>query len=331
MRLRIAAKGGKCPAAVFLKAVMRGCCHPLVGLLLLWGCTHPRTSEQDATLRRGDCAELLLAADAARAAERPSLAREFAEACPSDKLEALVASSQPADGLLWCGRAKATGIASGCDAATVAQLAGQLHPRLTIGPPDPEGSPDPSLAAALAELGPAYNLGWEAEEPDVIVGRLAVAVDHAVSSTTATVPDAKGNKQRIPATQHRFIARAVGEVELSGKTRVLRASEEVRDLTWSAVPTFAVAAKSDLQVPPEAELKRRAALGWVKALAKALAAAPPEAVDVTDARGCVAYGLSLNLLSGDPMAAANGLGDPAKVAACEKLLGEPAGAGIPVP
>jgi len=254
---------------------MRGCCHPLAGLLLLWGCTHPRTSEQDATLRRGDCAELLLAADAARAAERPSLAREFAEACPSDKLEALVASSQPADGLLWCGRAKATGIASGCDAATVAQLAGQLHPRLTIGPPDPEGSPDPSLAAALAELGPAYNLGWEAEEPDVIVGRLA--------------------------------------------------------LTWSAVPTFAVAAKSDLQVPPEAELKRRAALGWVKALAKALAAAPPEAVDVTDARGCVAYGLSLNLLSGDPMAAANGLGDPAKVAACEKLLGEPAGAGIPVP
>ena len=275
MRLRIAAKGGKCPAAVFLKAVMRGCCHPLAGLLLLWGCTHPRTSEQDATLRRGDCAELLLAADAARAAERPSLAREFAEACPSDKLEALVASSQPADGLLWCGRAKATGIASGCDAATVARLAGQLHPRLTIGPPDPEGSPDPSLAAALAELGPAYNLGWEAEEPDVIVGRLA--------------------------------------------------------LTWSAVPTFAVAAKSDLQVPPEAELKRRAALGWVKALAKALAAAPPEAVDVTDARGCVAYGLSLNLLSGDPMAAANGLGDPAKVAACEKLLGEPAGAGIPVP
>ena len=275
MRLRIAAKGGKCPAAVFLKAVMRGCCHPLVGLLLLWGCTHPRTSEQDATLRRGDCAELLLAADAARAAERPSLAREFAEACPSDKLEALVASSQPADGLLWCGRAKATGIASGCDAANVAQLAGQLHPRLTIGPPDPEGSPDPSLAAALAELGPAYNLGWEAEEPDVIVGR--------------------------------------------------------RNLTWSAVPTFAVAAKSDLQVPPEAELKRRAALGWVKALAKALAAAPPEAVDVTDARGCVAYGLSLNLLSGDPMAAANGLGDPAKVAACEKLLGEPAGAGIPVP
>ena len=92
-----------------------------------------------------------------------------------------------------------------------------------------------------------------------------------------------------------------------------------------------MAAKSDLQVPPEAELKRRAALGWVKALAKALAAAPPEAVDVTDARGCVAYGLSLNLLSGDPMAAANGLGDPAKVAACEKLLGEPAGAGIPVP
>jgi hypothetical protein len=54
-------------------------------------------------------------------------------------------------------------------------------------------------------------------------------------------------------------------------------------------------------------------------------------VDVSDAPGCVAYGLSLNLLSGDPLAAAHALGDPAKVAACERLLDEPAGAGIPVP
>jgi len=54
-------------------------------------------------------------------------------------------------------------------------------------------------------------------------------------------------------------------------------------------------------------------------------------VDVTDARGCVAYGLSLNLLSGDSLAASHGLGDPVKIAACERLLDEPAGAGIPVP
>jgi hypothetical protein len=71
--------------------------------------------------------------------------------------------------------------------------------------------------------------------------------------------------------------------------------------------------------------------GWLRALAKALAAAPPEAVNVADDKGCVAYGLSINLTSGDASAAASGVGDPAKIAACEKLLGEPAGAGIPVP
>jgi hypothetical protein len=67
------------------------------------------------------------------------------------------------------------------------------------------------------------------------------------------------------------------------------------------------------------------------AVAKALAASLPEAVDVSDDKGCVAYGLSLNLTSGDPAAAASGAGEPAKVAICEKLLGEPAGAGILVP
>ena len=101
--------------------------------------------------------------------------------------------------------------------------------------------------------------------------------------------------------------------------------------TTDAAPKQAVAAKFEPAVPPEAELKKRAALAWLRALGKALAASPPEAVDVTDARGCVAYGLSLNLVSGDPLAAANGLGDPTKIGACEKLLDEPAGAGIPVP
>ena len=283
-------------------------------------------------VRRGDCAELLRAADAARAREQGGLASSLAGGCAQDKLNALVASApDPAQGMLWCGRAKAAWSAAACDAATVASLASQLRPRLTLGPPEPGLSADPSLAAALAELGPAYNLGWEADEPDVIVGRMLVTVDHATNSTVAQVADTKGGKQRVPAVQHRFIARAQGEVEIAGKTRVLRAVDEARDLTWAAAPRTFVAAKSDPQVPAEAELKRRAALAWVKALAKALAAAPPEAVDVTDARGCVAYGLSLNLLSGDPLAAANGLGEPSKVAACEKLLDEPAGAGIPVP
>jgi len=311
---------------------MKASVHPLVGLLLVSACAHSLTLDQDTMIRRGDCAELLRAADAARALERGGLASSLAGGCAQDKLNALIASApDPAQAMLWCGRAKAASAAAGCDAAAIASLAGQLRPRLTLGPPEPGLSADPSLAAALAELGPAYNLGWEPDDPDVIVGRMVITVDHATNSTVAQVADAKGGKQRVPAVQHRFVARAQGDVELAGKTRVLRATEEARDLTWAAAPRTAVAAKSDPQVPAEAELKRRAALAWVKVLAKALAAAPPEAVDVTDARGCVAYGLSLNLLSGDPMAAANGLGDPTKIAACEKLLDEPAGAGIPVP
>jgi hypothetical protein len=69
----------------------------------------------------------------------------------------------------------------------------------------------------------------------------------------------------------------------------------------------------------------------VRALAKAVASAPPEGIDVSDAKGCVAYGLSLNLAAGNPVAAASGVGDPDKVSTCENILGEPAGAGIPVP
>jgi hypothetical protein len=311
---------------------MKAWVHPLAGLLCSTACAHALTPEQEAMVRRGDCAELLRAADAARAQDRGGLASTLASACPQDKLNALVASApDSAQALLWCGRARSASSASTCDAATVASFAGQLRPHLTVGPPDPAISADPSLASALAELGTAYNLEWNADEPDVIIGRVLIEVDHATGSTVAQVTDAKGGKQRVPAVQHRFIARAQGEVELAGRTRMLRATDEARDVTWAAVPKLSVAGKSDPQVPPEAELKRRVALAWVKALAKALAAAPPEAVDVTDARGCVAYGLSLNLLSGDAMAAANGLGDPAKVGACEKLLDEPAGAGIPVP
>jgi hypothetical protein len=311
---------------------MRACARSLASLLCLSACAHSLTAEQETLVRRGDCAELLRAADTARAEDRGGLATTFADACSQQGLDALVASSaDPAQALLWCGRAKAARASVSCDPTRIAALASQLHPRVTIGPPESGMTPDADLAAALAELGPQYNLQWEADEPDVIVGRLGIAIDHVTSSTIATVTDATGAKQRVPATQHRFIARAQGEVDLGGRTRVLRATEEVRDVTWPASPKMSVAAKFDPQVPSEAELKRRAALAWMNALVKALAAAPPEAVDVTDARGCVAYGLSLNLSSGDPLAGANGLGDPAKVSACEKLLGEPPGAGIPVP
>jgi len=54
-------------------------------------------------------------------------------------------------------------------------------------------------------------------------------------------------------------------------------------------------------------------------------------VDVDDDRGCIAYGLALNSSAGDENAAAQGQGDSDRIAACEKLLGLPPGAGIPVP
>ncbi|HWE25990.1 MAG TPA: hypothetical protein VG496_18790 [Myxococcales bacterium] len=295
-------------------------------------CAHSLTPEQESIVRGGNCAELLRAADAARAEDRGSVASTLASSCSQQALNALVmGAADPAQALLWCGRAKAAQATVSCDTATIAALASQLHPRLTIGPPEPGTMPIPELAAALEELGPKYDLAWRSEDPDVVVGRLVITIEHLTTSIVTSVPDSTGAQQRVAATQHRFVARAEAEVELGGRTRVLRATEEARDVTWPAAPQISVAAKFDPQVPPEAELKKRAALSWMKTLVKALAAAPPEAVDVSDARGCVAYGLSLNLLSGDPAAAANGLGDPAKVNACEKILGEPPGAGIPVP
>src|SRR5207245_8981199 len=67
-------------------AVNRVCYHPLAALLFVWACAHPRTPQQDEMVRRGDCKELLRAADAARATDHPSIARDLAEACAPDKL-----------------------------------------------------------------------------------------------------------------------------------------------------------------------------------------------------------------------------------------------------
>jgi hypothetical protein len=296
---------------------------------MLLGCGHARPPGAQAAVARGDCAELLRGADAARADRDLELASELASACPPAKLMKLVEAAPPAEALLWCGRAAAG--RNGCDPKVVGALAARLNPRLTLGPPD-EGTPeDPLLASAIGQLGKDLNLSWDAEDPDVVVGKLVVTVDHVTGSTSALVANARGKEQRVAATQHRFVARAEAQVDLAGKTRTLRAVEEARDTTWDASPTLLVAAKFEPSVPPAEELKKRAVLSWLRTLAKALAAAPPEAVDVTDEKGCVAYGLSLNLTSGDPAAARNGAGEPARIAACEKLLGEPAGAGIPVP
>lgn len=281
-------------------------------------------------MKRGDCAELLAAADAARARQQPDLASDLASACAPDKLADLVSRSPAEQALLLCGRAAAAQ-QKGCEPALVAEFASRLGPRLTLGPADESAPPDALLGFALEEVGKNLNLGWDADDPDVVVGKLVVTVDHSTQPTTALVADAKGRKVRVSATQHRFVAKAEAQVELGNKTRTLRAQEEARDLTWEAAPLQAVAARFEPSVPVPEELKKRAALAWVRALAKALAANPPEGINATDAKGCVAYGLSINLNSGDPGAAARGVGDPAKVAACETILGEPAGAGIPVP
>jgi hypothetical protein len=301
----------------------------ILAAVLLLACAHRPTPAHRALIQRGDCAGLLRAADAARAASEHDLAAELAGACAPERLSALVDSAAPAQALLWCGRAAAAQ-QKGCDPKQIAQLAARLHPRLTIGPPDETMPLDAQLGAALDQLGGELNLSWSARDPDVIIGKLTISFEHVTTNTSTTVQDSKGGQQRIPAVQHRFVARAEAQVGVSGKMRVLRAVEEARDLTWDATQKT-VAAKFDPQVPPADELKKRAAIAWLRVLAKTLAASPPEAVDVTDDKGCVAYGLSLNLTSGDPGAAANGLGDPAKVATCEKLLGAPAGAGIPVP
>jgi hypothetical protein len=297
---------------------------------LALACAHARTPAQETMVKRADCAELLLAADAARADQQPELAAWLAAACTQDKLAELVEKSASEQGLLWCGRAAAAQ-QKGCDQPRIAELASRLNPRLTLGPPDESTPLDPMLGGALEQLGKDLNLSWSAQDPDVIVGRLTVTVDHATSATTTTLSDAQGKKVRIPATQHRLVARAEAQVELGSKTRTLRAQDEARDLTWEAAPRQAIAARFDPAVPPPEEMRKRAALAWLRALAKALAASPPEGVEVKDAKGCVAYGLSLNLNSGDSGAAARGAGDSAKINACEKLLGEPAGAGIPVP
>ena len=294
------------------------------------GCAHPRTPEQQAIIRRGECREALRAADQARVEGQRRLAHDLAEACSRDKLHALADASTPAEALLWCGRASAAG-GKGCDGAHVNEAIARLSAHYRVGPPDEATRPDPLLQAAFQQVGDELNLSWDAQDPDVIMGRLIVTVDHTTNPTVSLAPDANGVHQRIPAVQHRFVARAEAQVSLGDKTRTVHATEEARDTTWDEWPRLAVAARFQPQVPPAEELKRRAVLSWVRALAKALAVSPPEGVQVSDLKGCVAYGLALNLNSGNPRAASGGLGAPDKIAACEALLGEPAGAGIPVP
>lgn len=311
----------------------------LAGALLagaLAACAGARlTPAQQELARRGDCAALLREADQARAHGLSGVAAALARACPQAGLSQLVReASSPVEALLWCGRARAAigrrGEAPACDVKVVTQLREALKPKLTIGPPDESQAPDPRLEAALQEVRGELNLLWD-PDPDVIVGRLELEIEQQDSAALAPVTDKDGKRRKVPGTAHRMVARCTAEVALGGRTRTLRASAEARDVTWAAVPRLGVAGKAEPLLPAEAALQQQAAVAFLRVLAKALAVSPPETVDLDDARGCVAYGLALNATSGDPEAAAKGLGEEERVRRCEGLLGVPEGAGIPVP
>jgi hypothetical protein len=298
-------------------------------------CAHALTPAQRELKKQGSCTALLDAADLARVQEAPAAARQLAQGCPQERFLALVAAAPPAEALLLCGRARAAvgarGEKPGCDDGQVAQLQARLRPRITVGPPDPEPVPDPALSAALSILGADLNLAYEGDDPMVIVGSLAVSVEHQTTPSYAAIPDGTGKRRSVPATQHRFVARVEGQVELGGKTRTLRASEEARDATWEAVPRFGMAAKPVPQVIPEDELRKRACAAWLRVLEKNLADTPPLGVDTTDRAGCVAYALALRADTGDPDATLGQSADADRVAGCEKIFGLTPGSGIPAP
>jgi hypothetical protein len=286
-------------------------------------------------LKRGDCKELLLAADRARADRDKRLARDLAAACPQAGLLALVdAAKVAAEKMLWCGRARAAldrGETPTCPADLVVSFLPDLKPKLTIGPADAEAEEDKALEEALDEIGSELNLRYDHEDPVVYAGTVKVTMDRTTSQTLTAVADAGGKRHQIAATLHRVLARAELQVDLGAKTRTLHATEEARDLTWNAEERLAIAARFEPQIAPEAELRKRAVISLVRNLARALASSPPEGVDATDAPSCMAYGLALAVATGDRTAAAHGVGEAEKLAACEKILGMPEGAGIPIP
>jgi hypothetical protein len=303
---------------------------------LLCACATTRTPDQLSLLQRKNCDELLRSADGARAAGDPLFARELASACPQEGLDALVNSAPTSwKAFLWCGRARAALVEGkqppSCDPEKIRRLTSELRPLLTLGPADPESPPDAPLKDALDEIGPELHLSYDHEDPVVFMGMVRVAIDRSEWQTLAVAAGPDGRRHQIPATLHRVIARAEAQVELGSKTRTVHASEEVRDTTWDPEPRFAIQAHLQPQLEPEQELKRRAVQSLVRTIARSLASNPPESLDIRDAPSCLAYGLAIAVATGDRNAAATGVGDDEKVANCEKLLGLPVGAGIPIP
>ena len=305
-------------------------------LALTGACAAPRTPAQQAMIGRADCKELLLAADQARAGNESALARGLVAACPQAGLDALVnAAKTPAEAFLWCGRARAAlrerTQPPSCDAARIFSLTSELRPLLTLGPADPDAAPDPLLKAALDAVGAELHLAYDHSDPVVYVGAIKVAVDDSESDTTIRTPDPTGVGRMVEAILHRRQARAEVQIELGTRTRTLHATEESRDTTWDAEPRFAIAARFETEIDSAEVLKTRAVVSLVRNVERALRLTPPETIDPIDLPGCLAYGIALGVATGDRTAASRGQGDPAKIAACERTLGMPEGAGIPVP
>jgi len=305
--------------------------------LLVWicaACAGVKLSPAQESLRAsGDCEKLLLAADAARAQGDKKLGAALLEGCSQESFNKLLEVARPALALLWCGRAQAVlgrEGKPGCDFKQVGLLKESLRPKLSLGPPDPSNTPDPTLVATLEAIGPELNLIFAAD-PDVIVGKIQITLEEQTTQGFTTVTDPSGHRRQVPSTNHRKVARCQAQVELLSKTRTLRASEETRSTSWDAEPRWKIPAHHETPPLSDDELKKKATESWLRAVAKALWLSPPETVDTDDDRGCVAYGIALNAQSGNPDAAAERRGDTAKIDKCETILGEPKGGGIPVP
>jgi hypothetical protein len=96
----------------------------------------------------------------------------------------------------------------------------------------------------------------------------ARALDPVTTPNAMTVQEAKGGKQRVPAVDHRFVARAEAQVALGGNTRVLRTSEEAREIV--AAPAAQNPTPAKVSVSSGEALMERTVLACVGAGIKVL-------------------------------------------------------------
>src|SRR5258708_32034151 len=105
--MRNATPTSSCAAAARALVVRRRAFLSAAAALILCACAHALTPAQQEMRKRGDCAELLRAADAARAAGAEDAAEQLARGCDQERFLSLVSASPPAGALLCGGRAPA--------------------------------------------------------------------------------------------------------------------------------------------------------------------------------------------------------------------------------